>query len=110
MQTENISSRVVSAADSTENDVSPVLGIRPVDHIVLAVNSDIQADKRHGWKIALPLSRKTCAMPMKKIDLPVKSGHSDPFQLTNTTERHLVDKKTENSGIFMGFSVPDRGR
>lgn len=47
---------------------------------------------------------------MNKIDLPVESGHGDPFYLTDTTERHLVDEKTENSGIFVGFSVPDRGR
>ena len=43
MQAEHITSRVVSTADSTENDVSPVVGIRPVDHIVLPVNSDIEA-------------------------------------------------------------------
>jgi len=47
---------------------------------------------------------------MNKIDLPVESGHGDPFHLADTTERHFVDEKTENSGIFVGLSVPDRRR
>ena len=93
-----------------ENDVSPVLGLRSVDHIVLPGNSDIEAGKQHGWKIAFPLSCKTYALPMNKIDLPVESGHGDPFHLADTTERHLVYEKTKNGGIFVGFSVPDRGR
>jgi hypothetical protein len=46
---------------------------------------------------------------MDKIDLPVKRGHGDPFHLADTTERHLVDEKTENGGILVRFSVPDRG-
>jgi hypothetical protein len=79
METEDITGRVVSATDSTENDVSPVVGVRPVDHIVLPVNPDIEAGKHHGWKIALPLSRKTNALPMNKINLPVQSGHGDPL-------------------------------
>lgn len=110
MKAEDITGRVVSAADRTENDVSSVLSVRPVKHIVLPVNSDIQAGKQHGWKIAFPLSCKTYALPMDKIDLPVQSGHRDSFHLADTTEGHLVDEKTENSGIFMGFSVPDGGR
>jgi hypothetical protein len=76
----------------------------------LPVNSDIEAGKQHGWKSAFPVSCKTYALPMNEIDLPVESGHGDPFHLADTTERHLVDEKTENSGIFVGFSVPDRGR
>ena len=47
---------------------------------------------------------------MNKIDLPVESGHGDFFYLADTTERHLVDEKTENGGIFVGFSVSNRGR
>jgi len=47
---------------------------------------------------------------MNKIDLPVESGHGDPFHLTDTTERHLVYEKKENGGIFVRFSVSDRGR
>jgi hypothetical protein len=70
----------------------------------------MEAGKRHGWKIAFPLSCKTCALLMNKIDLPVESGHGDPFYLADTTERHLVYEKTEYSGIFVGFAVPDRGR
>jgi hypothetical protein len=110
MQTEDITGRVVSAADSTENDVSPVVGIRPVDHIVLPVNSDIEAGEWHGGEIAFPLSRKGKALPMNKIDLPIKSRHGNPFHLADTTEWNLVDEKTENSCIFVGSSVPDRRR
>jgi len=110
MQAEHITSRVVSTADSTKNDVSPVVGIRPVDHIVLPINSDIEAAKWHGEKIAFPLSRKGNALTMNKIDLSVECGHGDPLHLADTAEGHLVDEKTENSGIFAGFSVPDRGR
>jgi hypothetical protein len=110
MYAEDITGRVVSAADSTENDVSPVGSVRPVEHIVLPVNSDIEAGKQLGWKIAFPLSCKTYALPMYEIDLPVERGHGDPFHLADTTERHLVDEKTENSSILVGFSVPDRGR
>jgi hypothetical protein len=47
---------------------------------------------------------------MNKIDLPIESRHADPFNLADATERHFVDEKTENSGIFVGFSVPDRRR
>jgi hypothetical protein len=46
---------------------------------------------------------------MNKIDLPVKSGNGDPFHFADTTERYLIDEKTENSGIFVGFSLPGRG-
>ncbi|MGZ6210399.1 MAG: hypothetical protein ACXWL9_09665, partial [Syntrophales bacterium] len=91
----DITGRVVSAADSTENDVSPVVGVRPVDHIVLPVNSDIEAGERHGGQIAFPLRRKGKALPMNKIDLPIESRHADLFHLTDTTERHLVDEKTK---------------
>jgi len=76
----------------------------------LPVNSDIEAGEWHGGKIAFPLSRKGNALPMDKIDLPVERGHGDSFHLADTTERHLVDEKTKNSRIFVGFSVPDRGR
>jgi hypothetical protein len=105
MQTKDITGRVVSAADGTENDVSPIVGIRPVDHIILPVNSDIEAGEWHGGKIAFPLSRKGKALPMNKIDLPIESRHGDPFHLADTTERHLVDEKTEYGSIFIGFSV-----
>jgi hypothetical protein len=75
----------------------------------LPVNSDIEAGEWHGGKIAFPLSRKGKALPMNKIDLPIESRHGDPFHLADTTEWHLVDEKTENCSIFVGFSVPDRG-
>lgn len=108
MHAEHITSRIVSTADSAENDVSPVFGVRPVDRIVLPVNSDIEAGERHGGKIAFPLSRKGMALPMKKINLPIESRHGDPFHLADTTERYLVDQKTENGSIFVGFPLPDR--
>src|SRR5659263_334857 len=91
MQAEDITGRVVSAANSTENDVSPIIGVRPVDHIVLPVNSDIEAGEWQGGKITFSLSRKGKALPMNKIDLPIESRHGDPFHLADTTERHLVD-------------------
>jgi hypothetical protein len=47
---------------------------------------------------------------MNKIYLPIESRHGDPFNLADTTERHLVDEKAENSGILVWFSMPDRGR
>jgi len=75
----------------------------------LPINSDIEAAQWHGGKIAFPLSRKGNTLTVDKIDLPVEGGHGDPFHLADTTERHLVDEKTENSRIFVGFSVPDRG-
>jgi hypothetical protein len=59
--------------------------------------------------MAFPLRHKGHALPMNKIDLPVESGHGDPFHFADPTERYLVDEKTENSGIFVGFSVPDVG-
>ena len=74
-----------------------------------SVNSDIEAGEWHGGKIALHLIRKGNALPMNKIDLPVKSGNGDPFHFADTTERYLIDEKTENSGIFVGFSLPGRG-
>jgi hypothetical protein len=110
MQAEHITSRVVSTANSTENDVSPVVGIRPADHLVLPINSDIEAAEWHGGKIAFSLSRKGNALAMNKIDLPVECGHGDPLHLADTAEGYLIDEKTENSSIFVGFSVPDRRR
>jgi hypothetical protein len=109
MQAEHITSCVVSTADSTENNVSPVVGIRPVDHIVLPINSDIEADQWHGGKIAFPLSRKGDTLTMNKINLPVECGHGDPLYLADTAEGYLIDKKTEGRGIFMGLSVSDGG-
>jgi hypothetical protein len=60
--------------------------------------------------MAFPLSRKGNALTMNKIDLPVECGHGDPLHLADTPKGHLIDQKTENNGIFVGFSVPDRGR
>ena len=109
MQAEHITSRVVRTADSAESDVSPVIGIRPVDHIVLPIDSDIEAGEWHGGKIAFPLSRKGNALTMNKIDLPVECGHGDPLHLADTAEGYLIDEKTECCGIFVGLSVSDGG-
>jgi hypothetical protein len=48
MWTEDITGRVVSTADGMENNVSAVVSVRPVDHIVLPVNSDVEAGQRQG--------------------------------------------------------------
>ena len=64
----------------------------------------------HGGENAFPLSRKGKALPMNKIDLLIESRHGDSFHLADTAERYLVDEKTENCSIFVGFSLPDRRR
>jgi hypothetical protein len=109
MQAEHITSRVVSTAYSAENDVPPVVGIRPVDHIVLPIDSDIEAGEWHGGKIAFPLSRKGNALMINEIDLPVECGHGDPLHLADTAEGYLIDEKAENGGIFMRFSISAGG-
>jgi hypothetical protein len=71
MQAEHITSHVVSTADSTENNVSAVLSIGPIDHIVLTIGPNIKARQWHSRKMAFPLSREGDALAMNKIDLSV---------------------------------------
>jgi hypothetical protein len=62
----------------------------------LPVNSDIEAGEWHGGENTFPVSGKGKALPMDKINLPIKCRHGDSFHLADTTERYLVDEKTEN--------------
>ena len=108
MQAEHITGRVVSTTDSAKNNVSPIVGVRPVDHVVLPIDSDIEAGQWQGGKMTFPLSRKGNALTMNKIDLPVECGHGDPLHLADPAEGYLIDEKTEGRGIFVGLSVSDR--
>ena len=107
MQAEHITSCVVSTANCTENNVSPIVGVRPVDHIILPINPDIETGQWNGGEIAFPLGGKSDTLTMNKIDLPVERGHGDPLYLADTAEGYFIDEKTEGRDIFMRLSVSD---
>ena len=61
------------------------------DHIVLPVDSDIEAGDWHGGKMAFPFSRQGKTVTMNKVNLPVECGHGDPLHLADTAEGYFID-------------------
>jgi hypothetical protein len=56
---EDIASHVVGAADGGELDVAFVLAPRPIDHVVLSVDTDVEPrDREPAEQTPLPVARK----------------------------------------------------
>ncbi len=110
MGSKNIAGSVVGGSDGVKGHVSSIRRTRPVDHVILAIDADVESSDLSFWEGPFSSPGKKHTLAVDKIDLAVESFLAYTGHLTNPAKGHFVHEKTENDKVLVRHSLSICGR
>ncbi len=107
---EDIAGDVIGTADGGELDVALVLAPRPIDHVVLSVDSDVEPrDREPAEQTPLPVAREGQALAVQEVDFRVEGPRGDVSDLAQPPEGALVHEQPEDQPVLVRLLLSHGG-